>query len=169
MFNHLDELQDFHMLSHSGVRRGGAILSSGWTDEADAVAVRIADEEVASPCLLLEVLVERRAGRHVLSLGRFPVLGFDEGGDESIQVRSANSEDGLVQNFPQRGAVANRARRTRGWWTRTAPVGTERHTGCGRLLLFGRWRDSAASGAAALGRFASRLQLCLLIAGSARR
>lgn len=42
-----------------------------------------------------------------------------------------------------------------GWWTRTSPVGTERHTGFGRLLLFGRWRDSAASGAVALGRFAA--------------
>ena len=51
------------------------------------------------PRLLLELLVERRAGRHVLGVERFHVLDLDEGGDESVAVLRANSEHGLVHEF----------------------------------------------------------------------
>src|SRR5918996_2823158 len=80
--------------------RGGASLSDDWPDEADAVAVRVADDEVApAPRLLLELLVERRASGHVLGVERFHVLDLDEGGDESIPVLRTNNEHGLVHEF----------------------------------------------------------------------
>src|SRR6476619_7386695 len=40
--------------------------SGAWSDEADGVTVRIPDDEVTTaPCLLLELLLERHASRHV--------------------------------------------------------------------------------------------------------
>ena len=82
-------------MSSRGEVRGGAILSDGWPDEADAVAVSVADDEVASPPrLLLELLVERRARRHGLGAERFHVLDLDEGGDESIPVLRATANTG---------------------------------------------------------------------------
>src|SRR5712691_9397981 len=90
---------NFHTPSCGDVH-GGAIVSNGWPDEADAVAVRVTDDEVAAPPrLLLELLVERRAGRHVFSVERFHVLDLDEGGDESIPVLRADGEHGLVHEF----------------------------------------------------------------------
>src|SRR5688500_2719387 len=84
----------------AGTWAAGAIRSDGRRDEADAVAVRGPDDEVASsPRLLLELLVERRASRHVLGVERFHVLDLDEGGDESIPVLRASSEHGLVHEF----------------------------------------------------------------------
>jgi len=90
---------NFHTPSR-GDAHGGAIVSDEWPDEADAVAVRVTDDEVAAPPrLLLELLVERRAGRHVFGVERFHVLDLDEGGDESIPVLRADGEHGLVHEF----------------------------------------------------------------------
>src|SRR6185436_17468585 len=80
--------------------RGGAILSGGQTDEAQTVAVKVADDEVSSaPGLRLELLVERRPRRDVLSIERLHVLDLDEGGNESLPILRADREYGLVHEL----------------------------------------------------------------------
>src|SRR3954470_18929664 len=82
------------------IQLDGPILSGGGTDEAYAVAVRVADDKVSSaPRLRLELLVERPPRRDVLRVERFHVLDLDEGGNESIPVLRAKSECGLVHEF----------------------------------------------------------------------